>query len=213
MSTGPGTSPTLGQAGTPATVSADGLTGYTGPVNPPEMRLATNWCPTLPARREAPTTATERGRSRRPMERTAASRSRSATAWAASADGAMSRTTPMTSDARVYWRAKPASRKTPSMRWLSDSVSAANRRIPWRRAMVARCSSSKVPSPRPWNASSTTKATSASSLTGGTVVAGDGDDAPGELGDERHAVDAVAVGEALHLGVGQLAGAVRRSAG
>ena len=58
---------------------------------------------------------------------------------------------------------KPAARNTPSIGRLSGSTSAVNRLSPTSRPMAARCSSITVAMPRPWWASSTVNATSASS--------------------------------------------------
>ncbi len=70
----------LAKLGTLAMWVAVGLTGYTGPWNPPNTRLRTSSWPTVPGEREAPITATERGRSNLCMERAAALRSRSCSA-------------------------------------------------------------------------------------------------------------------------------------
>ena len=61
---------------------------------------------------------------------------------------------------------QPALANTVSIARLSASTSAVNRAMPFWRAMVARCSRSSVQNPRPWWASATAKATSASSLPG-----------------------------------------------
>ena len=75
--------------------------------------------------------------------------------------------------------------------------------------------------PRPWWASATTKATSASSVPGRALVAADRDDLAAELGDERDPVVVVDVGEPVQVAsrdariggeVAQVAGA-RRQAG
>ena len=73
--------------------------------------------------------------------------------------------------------------------------------------------------PRPWCASATTKATSASSRARAPLVAADRDDLPGQLGDERDPVVMVDVGEPVQVAfrdariggeVAQIAGAVRQ---
>jgi hypothetical protein len=63
----------------PSSSAACGLTGYTGPGKPPEMRLRKMTRPTDRARRLAPMTATEAGASTGRMLATSAARSRSAT--------------------------------------------------------------------------------------------------------------------------------------
>ena len=90
----------LAKQGTLAMWVAVGLTGYTGPWNPPLTRLRTSSWPTVPGEREAPMTATERGRSNLCIERAAALRSRSYSAANASGVGAMSITTRMTPDSK-----------------------------------------------------------------------------------------------------------------
>ncbi len=118
----------------------------------------------VPAWREAPITATERGLSRRSIDLTTAPASRRSAASSATWVGAMSITTLTTSWSVLERRAKPTPAKTSSIRRLTTRVSATKRLMPWRLAALARCSRRMVPRPRPWCASSTTNATSASSL-------------------------------------------------
>ena len=101
----------------------------------------------------------------------------------------------------------------------SARTTAWKRRSPISRAAAARCSSSTEPMPRPWWASATTNATSASSVPGCALVAADGDDLAGQLGDERDPVVVVDVGEPVQVALGdarvgrevaQVAGALRQ---
>ena len=64
----------------------------------------------------------------------------------------------------------PASRNTAIMPWLSPSTSATKRRSPRSRPAAARCSSSRLPSPRPCRVSSTRKLTSATPGPTGSAV-------------------------------------------
>src|SRR5690606_12142350 len=75
-STGPGISLTDGYAGIDETTFALGLTGYTGPLKPVVIRFCKTRYPMLPGRREAPITATERGRKNGSSEAWVAMRSR-----------------------------------------------------------------------------------------------------------------------------------------
>ena len=166
-STATGSSSTDGQQGIAATERAFGLTGYSGPWNPDSIRLRTISCPIPPGCRPAPTTAIELGSRSRAIERTTASRSRSSAAATAAGEGEMSRTT-WTSPGGVASSGREANvtedvEHGPVLRQ-GDGDEAPDAVGDGRRA--ARCSSSRVASPSPWKASSTTKATSASSSPG-----------------------------------------------
>jgi hypothetical protein len=63
ISTGSGRSRTDGNVRMPSSSSAFGLTAYNGPVNRPATRLCSTSPPTVPRRRDAPTTTTDAGRS------------------------------------------------------------------------------------------------------------------------------------------------------
>lgn len=67
---------------------------------------------------------------------------------------------------KVLDTGKPLWWKTSTIKTLSASVSAWNSVIPCRRAAAASSSTSRVPSPWDWNASSTTKAISAVEVPG-----------------------------------------------
>ena len=75
--------------------------------------------------------------------------------------GSMSKDTSMMPSSRWWSTSYPASRNTPSMRWLVGSTSAVKHVMPFSRAAAARCSSSTEPIPRPRWASAMLKATSA----------------------------------------------------
>ena len=165
-STAPGMSSTVGYALTLATCSAPGLTGYTGPANPPASRLRRAWCPTVSGFRLAPITATDLGVSTRATDAASARCSRASAAARARSVGSISNSTCTMPPSMRVRSANPASRNTLSIWRLWASVSATNRVIPRSRAAAARCSSRTVPIPRPWCSSLTTNATSAESVPG-----------------------------------------------
>jgi hypothetical protein len=76
--------------------------------------------------------------------------------------GAIGKVRCTTPSANWRWTWYPKSEKTRSIAPLAGNTSATKCTMPNRRAASARCSSSTEPMPRPWYASSTTKATSAS---------------------------------------------------
>ncbi len=103
---------TPGDAGTPATWAAWGLTGYTGPANSCTSRLRSTAWPTLPRSRPAPITATERGASSRRTASASARWARASTAASASGVGWRSKWTSITPSSNRLCRSNPALRNT-----------------------------------------------------------------------------------------------------
>jgi len=104
----------------------------------------------LPGRAEAPTRATERGQSTARKLSAAAVQDRWSLARSASSVSSMGNqacTTP-SRDSSATRNPSPAS--TSSMRTLSPWMSASKRSMPFAAAMRPRCSSRRVPTPRPW---------------------------------------------------------------
>ena len=117
--------------------------------------------PIEPRREEAPTTATVRGEKNGASEAATATWSRSSTASRYACVGAMLKRTSVVPPSRRRETAKPASAKTRSIGALPDMTSATKIEIPEAAAVSASCSSRRVPTPCPWSASATAKATSA----------------------------------------------------
>ncbi|GIU87127.1 MAG: hypothetical protein KatS3mg009_1642 [Acidimicrobiia bacterium] len=117
----------------------------------------------MPARRLAPTTATDPGASSRATDAASACCSRASTAAIDSGVGVIANRTCTVPSANRRSARQPASANTLSMRALPGSVSAENVVMPFERATTARCSSRMVPIPRPCWSSWTVNATSASS--------------------------------------------------
>ncbi len=161
-STSSGMSRMLGAARTVATWCALGFTGHTGPAKPARWRFWTTAWPTLLASRPAPMTATLRGESNLRTATAAAVRARSSMAASAAGVGCRPKRTSTTPSAKRVAVSNPACVKTPIIFRLSGSTEAVKAVSPTSRARAARCSRSTVARPRPWLASSTKKATSAS---------------------------------------------------
>ena len=156
-----GTSRIDGYERTLATYEALTLTGYTGPWKPPSSsRLNTSY-PMEPGRREAPTTATERGARRRRTDCAKADRARASITASASGVGSMLSSTSMTPSVKRLEASNPACLKTDSILRFWGRTWAVKPVSPTSRAAAARYSSSTVASPRPWWAPSVKKATSA----------------------------------------------------
>ena len=114
-------------------------------------------------RRDAPTTATERGRSIRSTAATAATRSRSSNLRRASAPNSVGNSSSIPSGEARTSTGKPDSRKTLIMRRFSGRTVAVNVVTPRAEATCARCAIRTVASPRPCISSATANATSARS--------------------------------------------------
>ena len=162
-STGEGVAASDRYAGLPAIRSARGLTGYTGPVNPPSTSIRTTSWPTRPGCRLAPITATDAGASSGRSERCSAVRSRRPTAARAVSSSRVGSSICSTlwssSCRRVEWGDSAAA--TSSMGVLVASTSPRSVSIPSARAAAAMYSRSRVPMPSPCQASSTRTAKSA----------------------------------------------------
>ena len=152
----------LGTARMVATCSAFGFTGHTGPAKPARWRFTRASWPTVPGSRPVPMTAMLRGESSRRTASAAAERARASMAASASGVGCRPRRTSTTPSANLVAVSKPACVKTPIILRFSGRTDAVNPVRPTSRARTARCSSSTVARPRPWLASSTKNATSAS---------------------------------------------------
>ncbi len=159
--------PTERWAGTPSTVSRPGgkdvFTAYVRPVKPEPRRLRSTVRPTPPGSRPTPMTATDPGASRRWTERASARCSRARWTARDSAVGSRSRVRWTEPSSKLRCWVKPASRNTLIILLLAGSTSAAKRRMPRSLATAAMCSRRADATPRPWWASWTRKATSASS--------------------------------------------------
>ena len=119
--------------------------------------------PNESGRRDAPITATERGRSTRSTAATAATRSRSSNLRRASAPSSVGNSSSMPSGDACTSTGNPDSRKTLIIRRFSGSTVAVNVVTPRAAATCARCAISTVASPRPCISSATANATSARS--------------------------------------------------
>ena len=146
----------------PAIDRAFGFTGKIGPVKPAAAGCAAPGGRSCSGPRWRRSPRPIAGCSSRPTERASARSSRSAiTFWVRSvAAMSNSRLTSLPSSRRLG--SKPASRNTRIMAWFSASTTASNRCTPSSRPISTRCSSNTEPMPRPWWASATTNATSAS---------------------------------------------------
>ena len=156
-------SETRGVARRDPTNSAFGLTACSSP----RKSLARMWRkaapPKLSGRRDAPTTATDRGRSTRSTAATAATRSRSSKRRRASAPSSVGNVTSIPSGEARTSTGNPDSRNTLIMRRFSGRTVAVNVVTPRALATCARCAISTVASPRPCISSATANATSARS--------------------------------------------------
>ena len=156
-------------------------------------------------------TATEPGASSRCTERASARCSRARSTARDCSVGSRSNSRRTTPSSKLRFCGSPASVNTLIILVLAGSTSAAKRRMPRSRATAAMCSRRAEATPRPWWASWTRKATSASSagaeagmpLRVDAVVADGGDELAADGGGEAHPVDVVVVGEAVHVAVGQ----------
>ena len=101
--------------------------GYSAPLNPPAIRLCKISPPIVPRRRDAPTTATERGARNRLTAATAAVRSRSSKRSIAAGDSDVGSSISIAS--RVLRRSigNPLWRNTSIIRWLAGSTWALKR--------------------------------------------------------------------------------------
>jgi hypothetical protein len=162
-STGAGRSLTDRYASIPWIEPPFSLTAYREPVKSAFTMLWSSSPPTVPRRRDAPTTTTDRGLRTLATAAIEAVRSRSRKRTVASGDSEVGNST--RTESRVRWTstAKPLSRKTATIRWLAGSTSATKVLIPSAAARAARCASRMVAMPCPWRASETRKATSARS--------------------------------------------------
>ncbi len=115
----------------------------------------------LDGSREAPTTATDLGWKKGRSEAAVATRSRISRRATLVSLGTTDRSTSISPPSSLSSIAKPDSRKTSRIAWLSACVTAQKRVKPFRTASRASRSSNRVPSPLPCRASSTAKATSA----------------------------------------------------
>ncbi len=172
-----GTATTARSSGTPAsaarataprppTRAALGWTGTIGPAKPPSRRCPSTAAPTPWPLELAPYTATPRGASSRAIDRASVRCSRRHCTSSELSVGAMGKARCTTPSAYLRSTSYPKSANTRSMVALAGSTSATNRVMPVSRAAAARCSINRGPIPRPWYASSTTKATSASPASG-----------------------------------------------
>ena len=143
-------------------VCAFGFTGHTGPAKPARWRFCTTaW----PIDVRVPTGADDRDAARRqeaPHRLGGRRAARSSMAASAAGVGCRPRRTSTTPSAKRVAVSNPACVNTPIILRFSGSTDAVKPVSPTSRARAARCSSSTVASPRPWLASSTKKATSAS---------------------------------------------------
>ncbi len=166
-STGPSMSRTERWAGTPSIHSRSSpkarLTAYSRPVNPAVRRWSRMLRPTPPGTRPTPTTATEPGTSSRRTDRASARCSRARCTARERSVGSMSNSRRTTPSSKLRFCVYPASVNTLIILVLAGSTSAVKRRMPRSRATAAMCSRRAEATPRPWWASCTRKATSASS--------------------------------------------------
>jgi hypothetical protein len=157
----PGASATLGCVTTPSISRARGLTATSRPVYPPATRLWSSSPPTVPRRREAPTTRIEAGRSTCVTAATAASRRRASKRRRPSGErvvGKVSSSWPATARTSTV---KPDRRTTSSILWLAASTLAVNVSMPSAAAASARSASSVVAMPCPSQSPATANAASA----------------------------------------------------
>nr|MCF0101150.1 hypothetical protein [Streptomyces sp. MH191] len=166
-STGPSISRTERCAGTPSISSRSSakavLTACSRPVNPASLRWPSTLRPTPPGARPTPTTATEPGARSRCTDRASARCSRARCTASERSVGSRSNSRRTTPSSKLRFWVYPASVNTLIIRVLAGSTSAAKRRMPRSRATAAMCSRRAEATPRPWCASCTRKATSASS--------------------------------------------------
>ena len=143
--------------------SAFGLTGYSSPRKPLSSACRNAAPPKESGRRDAPITATERGRSTRSTAATAATRSRSSNLRRASSPSSVGNSSSIPSGEACTSTGKPDSRKTLIMRRFSGRTVAVNVVTPRAEATWARWAIRTVASPRPCISSATANATSARS--------------------------------------------------
>ena len=138
-----------GEVATPSISDRFGLTAYTGH-SATAVTFFHSSLPTVPGRSDAPTTATDVGRSSRAIARESARCSRRSTVSMYSSVSSIGKSTSITPESKRRCSGQPALANTASMLRLSLSVCAVNRAMPLWRPTAARCSSNSVAMPRPW---------------------------------------------------------------